>query len=68
MTIGEIKTVRSAMPYTARHVPWYLDCENLDKENQQYFETANSSNSWKPNGKSLASRFRDESIVTPPES
>ena len=57
MTIGGIKTVRSAMPYTARHMPWYLDCENLDKENQQYFETANQSNSWKPQGKALASRF-----------
>ena len=59
MTIGGIKTVRSAMPYTARHMPWYLDCENLDEENQQYFQTANSSNSWKPNGKALASRFAE---------
>jgi hypothetical protein len=56
-SIGGIKTVRSTMPYTARHMPWYLDCENLDEENQQYFETANLSNSWKPNGKALASRF-----------
>lgn len=57
MTIGGIKTVRSAMPYTARHMPWYLDCENLDEENQHYFQTANMSNSWKPSGKALASRF-----------
>jgi hypothetical protein len=63
MTIGEIKTVRSAMPYTARHVPWYLDCQNLDEENQQYFETANSSNSWKPNGKALNSQCENESTV-----
>mgnify|MGYP003650120476 CR=1 FL=1 len=57
MTIGGIKTVRTAMPYTARHMPWYLDCENLDEENQQYFGTASLSNSWKPSGKALASRF-----------
>ena len=63
MTIGEIKTVRSAMPYTAKHVPWYLDCENLDEENQQYFQTANSSNSWKPNGKALNSQCENESTV-----
>ncbi len=63
MTIGEIKTVRSAMPYTARHVPWYLDCENLDEENQQYFQTANSSNSWKPNGKALDSQYGNEAVI-----
>lgn len=57
MSIGGIKTVRSAMPYTARHMPWYLDCENLDEENLNYFRTANISNSWKPEGKGLLSRF-----------
>jgi hypothetical protein len=57
MTIGGIKTVRAAEPYTARHMPWYLDCENLDDENRNYFQTASLSNSWKPNGKALASRF-----------
>lgn len=56
-SIGGVKTVRSASPYTARHMPWYLDCENLDEENANYFRTANLSNSWKPNGKSMSSRF-----------
>lgn len=51
-----VKSTRTAPPYLARHMPWYLDCENLDEENKQYFETANQSNSWKPQGKALASR------------
>jgi len=57
MSIGGIRTVRSASPYTARPMPWYLDCENLDEENLNYFRTANLSNSWKPDGKGLSSRF-----------
>lgn len=55
--IGGIATVRSAPPYTARHTPWYLDGEQLDAENENYFRKANLSNSWKPKGKSLESRF-----------
>lgn len=47
--------VRSAPPCMARHVPWYLDGENLDQENQHYFATANASNSWKPQGRGLVS-------------
>lgn len=48
-----VKSVRSAPPYTARHIPWYLDASNLDDENQHYFRTANASNSWKPSGRHL---------------
>ena len=50
-----VKCVRSAPPYCARHVPWYLDGNNLDAENEHYFRTANASNSWKPVGRSLTS-------------
>lgn len=39
---------RSTPPYTARHMPWYLDGENLDEENANYFRTSNPSNSWRP--------------------
>lgn len=49
--------LRADRPYTARHVPWYLDCDNLDEENQQYFATASAANTWKPNGMKLSSRF-----------
>ena len=52
-----VRSVRSAQPYCARHLPWYLDCENLSEEDRNYFATAGPSNSWKPSGKALASRF-----------
>lgn len=52
-----IKATRAAGKYTARHMPWYLDPKNLDEENQNYFATANESNSWRPDGDKLTSRF-----------
>ncbi len=56
-SVAGVTALRAAMPYTARHVPWYLDGENLDAENANYFATANASNSWKPNGKALAAPY-----------
>lgn len=55
--VAGIRAVRTAGAYTARHVPWYLDPQNLDEENANYFATANESNSWKPDGEKLTSRF-----------
>lgn len=55
--VAGVRAVRTAGPYTARHVPWYLDPTNLDEENANYFATANSSNSWRPDGNRLVSRF-----------
>lgn len=49
--------VRLGGDYQARHMPWYLDCENLDEENKNYFATASDSNSWKPSGKSLTASY-----------
>lgn len=49
--------VRTGPPYIARHLPWYLDGDNLDAENTHYFATANQSNSWKPAGKGLAADY-----------
>lgn len=49
--------VRLGGEYQARHIPWYLDGENLDEENKHYFATANASNSWKPAGKSLTAGY-----------
>ena len=57
MQVVQAKAVRSAPPYTARHVPWYLDGDNLDSENQHYFATANGSNSWRPNGRGLTASY-----------
>jgi hypothetical protein len=55
--VAGIRAVRSAGDYTARHMPWYLDPTNLDEENANYFATANDSNSWRPDGNKLTSRF-----------
>ena len=55
--VAGVRAVRVAGQYTARHVPWYLDPTNLDEENANYFATANDSNSWKPDGDKLTSRF-----------
>lgn len=55
--VAGVRAVRAAGPYTARHMPWYLDPTNLDEENANYFATANDSNSWRPDGDKLTSRF-----------
>jgi len=54
MRVRPGNSVRTGEPYVARHMPWYLDAENLDEENAHYFETAGRSNSWKPAGKALS--------------
>jgi hypothetical protein len=48
-----VPTVRSSPPYCARHIPWYLDGNNLDDENRYYFDNATVSATWKPVGQSL---------------
>ncbi len=55
--VAGVRAVRVGGQYTARHVPWYLDTTNLDEENANYFATANESNSWRPDGNKLTSRF-----------
>lgn len=57
MKVVGVPSVRAGEPYVARHVPWYLDGENLDEENANYFATASRSNSWKPKGKSLVAPY-----------
>lgn len=51
----DVRATRTRSPL-ARHVPWYLDGNNLDEENSYYFQTANKSNSWVADGKSLRIR------------
>lgn len=65
MQVVQAHSVRSAPPYTARHVPWHLDLKNLDEENANYFATANESNSWRPDGDKLTSRFCERSRHAP---
>jgi hypothetical protein len=50
--------VRLAGEYQARHTPWYLDCNNMSEEDIFYFNNANSSNSWKVNGKKLSTKHK----------
>jgi len=57
MKVVGVKSTRTAAPYLARHMPWYLDAENMDEENRNYFATASGSNSWKPKGKALAASY-----------
>jgi hypothetical protein len=59
MSVMGVATVRSPSGYSARHIPWYLDGDDLDEENINYFMTANRSASWRPNGSSLI-RIRPE--------
>lgn len=56
MRVRPGNAVRTGEPYVARHMPWYLDGDDLDAENVHYFETAGRSNSWKPAGKSMTTR------------
>lgn len=40
---------RIAGNFTAKHGGWYIDIDNMTDEERYYYETANSSNSWKLN-------------------
>lgn len=55
--VAGIRATRAAGPYITRHMPWYLNPTDLDAENANYFATANGSNSWRPEGDKLVSRF-----------
>ncbi len=41
-----IPALRSAPPYSALHLPWYVDSKNLDEEEIYYRKTANEDASW----------------------
>jgi hypothetical protein len=40
-----LKAYRMGSPYLVHHLPWYVDSNNLSKEEQYYRETANASSS-----------------------
>lgn len=40
------KTFRTAHPYVARHLPWYIDSSNIDFEEQYYIRNAKTSTHW----------------------
>lgn len=39
-------TFRTAFPYSARHLPWYVDSSNLGEEEKYYIENASTSTHW----------------------
>ncbi len=46
-----IEMYRTAFPYMARHLPWYIDSENPDDENQYYMKQTLIKTSWSKKGK-----------------
>jgi hypothetical protein len=46
-----IEMYRTAFPYMARHLPWYVDSENPDEENRYYIKQTFIKTSWSKKGK-----------------
>ena len=40
------KAIRTGFPYMMKHLPWYLDNNNLNEEEKYYIEKATSASSW----------------------
>lgn len=40
------KTLRTGNPYVIRHLPWYIDSDNLDSEEQYYVNSISQSTEW----------------------
>ena len=48
---NNIEIYRTAYPYMARHLPWYIDSENPDEENRYYLKQTLVKTSWSKKGK-----------------
>jgi hypothetical protein len=46
-----IEMYRTAFPYMARHLPWYIDSENPDEENRYHMSQTLVQTSWSKKGK-----------------
>lgn len=42
--------LRTAPPYMAKHLPWYLDAAAIDDEHRYYWRMCNNSANWMPQG------------------
>ncbi len=40
------KIYRAAAPFQVKHLPWYIDDNNLSEENQYYISTSNQQSTW----------------------
>jgi len=47
----DIEMYRTAFPYMARHVPWYIDSKNPDEENRYYISQTLIKTTWSKKGK-----------------
>ena len=45
-TRGGLRMYRTGYPYTARHLPWYVDSTNLQEEERFYIETVEIGTHW----------------------
>ncbi|MFV0237347.1 MAG: hypothetical protein ACK5HU_02270 [Flavobacteriales bacterium] len=43
---GGLKMLRTNFPYQLRHLPWYIDSENLSEEEKYYIESCTQSTHW----------------------
>jgi hypothetical protein len=50
---NNIEIYRTAYPYMARHLPWYIDSQNPDDENRYYLEHVSKSTSWSKRSKRI---------------
>ena len=58
-------TLRTTEPYMARHLPWYIDRNNLDEEEKYYIDHASKSASWTTAMKNNESKAKKEAAANP---
>ncbi|WP_179346233.1 glycosyltransferase family protein [Winogradskyella ursingii] len=46
ISLDFFKAIRTIFPYIAKHGGWYIDSENLTKEQEYYIKSVNNSSSW----------------------
>lgn len=54
--------VRAAAPYTARHLPWYVDDRNLSVEERYYVTHATGSSWWTPAARDPQTAAREDGL------
>jgi hypothetical protein len=50
---NNIEMYRTAFPYMAQHLPWYIDSKNPDEENRYYIEQSTLTTYWTRKGKEV---------------
>jgi hypothetical protein len=60
---NNIEMYRTAYPYMARHLPWYIDSNNPDDENRYYIEHSNLTTYWTNEGKEILNSKKENQPV-----